>query len=173
MGVPYLSIPFDGNTPRTAEAAWIAPSAVLIGEVSLGTDASVWFHTVLRGDIKRIEVGERSNIQDNSTVHVTRELPALIGSDVTVGHGATVHGCTVGDGTLVGMGATVLDGVVVGSHSVVAAGALVPEGMAIPPCSLVMGVPAKVVRQVSEEEAERLLRQAGEYVRLAKAYRGR
>ena len=126
---------------------------------------------MLRGDLRHIEIGEESNIQDGCLLHVTRELPVVVGSRVTVGHGAILHGCVIGKGSLVGMGATILDGAVIGEESVVAAGALVPEGKVFPPRSLIMGVPGKVVRQVSDEEAARLQEQARRYVELAWSYR--
>jgi carbonic anhydrase/acetyltransferase-like protein (isoleucine patch superfamily) len=134
------------------DAAFIAPSADIMGHVEIGPGASVWFQCVIRGDINHIVVGEGSNIQDGTIIHVADDHPAIIGRDVTVGHRAIIHACTIGDGTLVGMGAVVMDGAVIGEDSVIAAGALVPKGMIVPPHSLVMGLPAKIVRPLSPGE---------------------
>ena len=160
-----------GIAPQAEEAALVAASSVLVGDVRMGKDSSVWFAAVLRGDLKHIEIGEGSNIQDGCLLHVTRELPVIVGKHVTVGHGAILHGCVVGDGSLVGMGATILDGAVIGEESMVAAGALVPEGKEFPPRSVIMGVPGKVVRRVTDEEVARLKDQACHYVELALSYR--
>lgn len=149
-----LFIPFGGKVPRVAPGAFVAPNATLIGDVEIAEGASVWFGAVLRGDIGRIRVGARSNVQDLACIHMTEGLSeAIVGEDVTVGHGAILHGCTVGDGCLVGMGAVLLDLAVVGAGSVIAAGSLVPPRALIPPGSMVRGSPAKVVRPVSPEEA--------------------
>lgn len=130
--------------------AFIAPGAVVLGDVTLGPHASVWYTAVLRGDMAPIAVGEASNVQDGTVIHVDQGFPAVIGARVGIGHRAVVHGCTVEDDCLIGMGSILLNGVVVGRGSVIAAGAVVPEGVRIPPGSLVMGVPARVVRPVDE-----------------------
>jgi carbonic anhydrase/acetyltransferase-like protein (isoleucine patch superfamily) len=162
---------FQGKTPEVAEGAFIAPNATLIGDVRIGAGSSVWFGCVLRGDVGFIRVGERSNVQDLACIHMTDGLSnTTIGDDVTIGHGAILHGCTVEDGALIGMGAILLDGVVVGKDSVVAAGALVPPRTVIPPGSMVKGSPAKVVRAATEEERAMGRQGAAHYVAGARAY---
>lgn len=157
--------------PRYPASAFVAPGAVLIGDVELGEDASVWFGAVLRGDVGSIRIGARSNLQDLVCVHMTGGHSVTeIGREVTVGHGAILHGCTVGDRALVGMGATLLDLAVVGEGSVVAAGSLVPPRMVIPPRSLVRGNPARVVREVNEAEARLGIDGAEHYVESARQY---
>jgi gamma-carbonic anhydrase len=158
--------------PRYPQSVFVAPGAVVIGDVELGEEASVWFGAVLRGDVGSIRIGARSNLQDLACVHMTGGHSVTdIGSDVTVGHGAILHGCTVGDRALVGMGATILDLAVVGEGSVVAAGSLVPPRMVIPARSLVRGNPARVVRDVNEIEARLGLDGAKHYVESARQYR--
>jgi carbonic anhydrase/acetyltransferase-like protein (isoleucine patch superfamily) len=163
--------PYRGIRPTLGARAFVDPSAQVIGAVELGDDASVWMGTVIRGDVNRIQVGARSNVQDNCVLHVTAQHPTVLAEDVTVGHSVTLHGCTVGRLCLLGIGAIVLNGAVVGEESIVAAGALVPEGMQVPPRSLVMGAPAKVRREVSEEERAGLRRYAENYVRYKDEYR--
>jgi len=136
--------------PRISPSAWVAPTAVVLGDVTLGAQASVWYTAVLRGDMAPIIVGARTNIQDGTIVHVDEGIPCRVGDRVGVGHRAILHGCTVGDDCLVGMGSVLLNGVVVGPGSVIAAGAVVPEGLEIPAGSLVMGLPARLVREVDE-----------------------
>ena len=151
-GGPILR-PFAGVWPRVDPRAFVAPGAVVVGDVEIGPDSSVWYAAVLRGDVHHIRVGARTNLQDHAVVHVTRDrFPCEIGDEVTVGHRATVHGCTVEEGALVGIGAIVLDGARVGAEAVVAAGAVVTPGFAVPPRMLAMGVPARVVREVPAEE---------------------
>lgn len=145
---------------------FIAPGAVIEGEVELGRNSSVWFGTVLRGDLALIRVGEGSNLQDGCVVHVGHDQPTVIGHGVSVGHQAVVHACTVEDGALIGISAVVLDGARVGRESIVGAGAVVPSGMDIPPRSLAVGIPAKVVREVTEEEVEANRERARKYVEL-------
>ncbi|MFI8291308.1 gamma carbonic anhydrase family protein [Streptomyces sp. ms191] len=159
-----------GKEPRIDPTAFTAPTSVVLGEVTLGARASVWYHAVLRADCGPIVVGEDANIQDNTTVHVDPGFPVTIGDRVTVGHNATVHGCTVEDDVLVGMGATILNGATVGAGSLVAAQALVPQGMQIPPGSLVAGVPAKVRRPLTEEEQAGIRLNAEMYLHLAKGH---
>ena len=149
--------------PDIHENARVAPGAVVVGEVSLGDGANVWYNAVIRGDKAPIEIGERTNIQDNCVVHVSSGFPVKLGDDVTVGHGAIVHGCTVGSGTLVGMGSVIMDGAVVGSGCIVAAGALVVGGTVVPDGSLVMGSPGKIKRPTTEAEREANLRTAAKY----------
>ncbi|MFA6508152.1 MAG: gamma carbonic anhydrase family protein [Treponemataceae bacterium] len=150
--------------PRIDDSAYIAWNAEVAGDVSIGARASIWFSATVRGDIASIEIGEGSNIQDGAVVHVDTDVPCKIGKDVTVGHGAILHSCVVGDGTLIGMGAIVLNGAEIGPGSIVGAGALVTQGKKFPPRSLIIGSPAKVTRELSEEESSGNLRNAAHYV---------
>lgn len=156
--------------PRTQTANWIAPNAVVVGDVSLGERSSVWFGAVIRGDSEAISVGSDTNLQDQVVLHADPGFPCRIGDRVTVGHGAIVHGATVADDVMVGMRATILNGAVIGSGSIVAAGALVSEGKVFPPRSLIIGVPARSLRQVTEEEVERQARGWKHYVELSAVY---
>jgi carbonic anhydrase/acetyltransferase-like protein (isoleucine patch superfamily) len=149
--------------PVIHENASVAPGAVVVGDAHLADGANVWYGAVIRADLEPVEIGERTNIQDNCVVHVSSGFPVKLGDDVTVGHGAIVHGCTVGSGTLVGMGSIIMDGAVVGSGCIVAAGALVVGGTVVPDGSLVMGSPAKVKRPTTEAEREANLRTAAKY----------
>ncbi|MBN8553644.1 MAG: gamma carbonic anhydrase family protein [Caulobacterales bacterium] len=149
---------------------WIAPNATLIGDVILQRDASVWFGVVVRGDNDPITIGERSNIQDNSVLHTDEGVPLTIGADVTVGHKAMLHGCTVGDGSLIGIGATVLNRAVIGRNCIIGAHALIAEGKVIPDNSLVVGAPGRVIRQLGEVEAAFLKASADHYVANWKRY---
>ncbi len=153
--------------------AYVAPGAIVVGEVKLARRASVWFNSVVRGDSDRIEIGEGTNIQDNSTVHVDEDCPALVGARVTVGHRAIVHGCVIEDDVLVGMGAVILSGAVVGRGSLIGASALVREGQVIPPGSLVLGMPAKVVGEVNDAHRAAIRTGAEHYADLADRYRAR
>ncbi len=157
---------FLGASPRLGEGVYLASTAVVLGDVTLGDHASVWYGAVLRGDINRISVGAKSNIQDNAVVHLADDFPAIIGERVTVGHAAVVHACTVEDECLVGIRAVILDGAVVGRGSMIGAGALVTQGMVIPPGSLVLGSPAKVVRAMREDEQEKIVGLAEKYARI-------
>ena len=157
-----LSLP--GRTPDLDVTAFVASGARLVGSVRLAAGASVWYNAVLRADSDAITVGERSNLQDNVSVHVDTDHPVTIGADVSVGHNAVVHGCTIGDGSLIGMGSVILSGVVIGDGCLVAGGAVVLEGTVIPSGSLVAGVPAKVRRELTEEERAGLIRNAEIYV---------
>lgn len=163
-------LPFGGFTPQVAPDAWIAPTAVLIGQVRLGSGSSAWYGVVLRADGDAITVGAGSNVQDGVVIHADPGFPAVIGDEVVIGHNAVVHGCTIEDGSLVGMGATVLNGARVGAGSMVAAGALVLEGTDVPPGSLVAGVPAKVRRPLTEPELAAIKSGARHYVDLARVY---
>lgn len=159
------------ENPFLAEDAWLAPGAIVTGAVSLAEQSSVWFGAVLRGDINRILVGARSNIQDGAVVHVSDSEAAVIGCEVTVGHRAIVHACEVGDGVLVGMGSVLLDGCRIGAESIIAAGALVPKGAEIPAGVLVIGTPGRVVRVLSAEERDANRALAAKYVEVAQRYR--
>ena len=158
-------------SPTVDPSAFIAPNAVLIGKVRVGAQTSVWFNSILRGDINYIEVGDRTNIQDGCMLHVTHEDPVVVGEEVTVGHGVILHGSTVESGCLVAMGAIILDGARVGTGSLVAAGALITPGMHVPKNSLVMGVPGRIVRELTEQERTRLKLNWQVYVRYAADYR--
>jgi len=148
---------YDGKEPRFGQRVFVAENAAVIGNVELGDDVSIWFATTVRGDVNAIRIGARTNVQDNCTIHVTHnDWATLIGEDVTIGHGAIVHGCTVQRGALIGMGSRVLDGAVIGESAMVGAGALVPEGMQVPPRTLVLGVPARVKRPLTDEELAHL-----------------
>ena len=164
-------IPFAGKTPVIAVDAFIAPTAVIIGDVEIESGASVWFGVVLRGDVGPIRIGQRTNIQDNTVIHLDQDAPAMLGEDVTIGHGAIVHGCTVEAGAQVGMGAIVLSRAVIGAGSMIAAGAVVPEGMVVPPGSVVMGVPGRVRREVTGDERDALFARAGAYAARGARYR--
>lgn len=168
---PALLLPYGRTRPQVAEGVYLAPGVVLVGEVLIGARATVLFNSVLRGDIHRVEVGEGSNIQDLSMLHVADEWPCIVGREVTVGHCALLHGCVVEDFCLIGMGARVLNGAVIGRGSIVAAGALVPEGMQVPPGSLVAGLPAQVKRPLRPEEADPGRRWAEKYQKVTAALR--
>lgn len=144
---------FENRVPRIGARVFVAPTATVLGEVELGDDVSIWFNVVLRGDIHWIRIGNRSNIQDGTIVHVENGLyPTILEEEVSIGHGAILHGCTIGGGTLVGMGAKILNNATIGEQCIVAAGAVVREGFEVPPRSLVAGVPATVKRRLSDEE---------------------
>jgi carbonic anhydrase/acetyltransferase-like protein (isoleucine patch superfamily) len=151
--------------------AFIASTAAVMGDVTIGEDASIWYGAVLRGDMAPITIGSQSNIQDGTVVHVDEEVPCTVGRRVGVGHRVILHGCTVGDDCLIAMGSVLLNGVTIGNGSVVAAGAVVPEGMQVPPRSLVMGVPGRIVRQVDEALAQRVVETWKHYVEEARAHR--
>ncbi len=166
-----LIVQFAQNTPRVPPSAWVAPNATLVGSVTLGERASVFFGAVLRGDLDSITIGEDTNLQDNVTMHVDRGVPAVIGARVSVGHGAVLHGCVIEDDCLIGMSATVLNRAVIGAGSLVAAGSVVLEGSVIPPRSLVAGVPAKVRREITDEEFAKIQQNAQSYLELSAAHR--
>lgn len=149
---------------------FIAPSAAVIGNVILGRHANIWFGTVVRGDGNTITIGDNSNVQDNAVVHVDADAPAWIGNDVTIGHSAVVHGCTVGDETLIGIGATILSHAVIGKHCLVGAGALVTERKEFPDRSLILGSPAKRIREVTDEEIVMMRESAAHYAALSRRY---
>jgi len=168
---PLKNFLLPGASPLSHDTAFIAPGAVVIGAVELGSESSVWFTSVLRGDINRIFVGAQSNVQDGCVLHVSDAHPCVLGTRVTVGHRAVVHACEVGDEVLVGMGAIILDGAVIGPRSIIAAGALVTKGTVVPEGSLVIGSPARVVRALSKEEREDNAHLAQKYVEVARRYR--
>lgn len=164
-------IEFEGIAPTIHSSAWIAPNATVIGQVTLGQDASVFYSSVLRGDLDTIRIGPGSNVQDGCVMHVDAGHPVQVGANVSVGHRAVLHGCTVEDDCLIGMGAVVLNGATIGRGSLIAAGAVVPEGAEIPPGSLVAGVPGKVRRELDDEQIEALRQNAIMYVELARHHR--
>ncbi len=166
-------IPYKGIMPKVAEDVFIAEGALVIGDVTIGSGSSVWYNTVIRGDVASITIGRDCNIQDNSTIHVAPGAPAIIGDGVSVGHNAVVHGCTVGDGALIAIQATVLTGAEIGAGALVGAGAVVGEKKVIPPRSLALGVPAKVVRELAESDLALMARTAQHYVTLAREHRQR
>lgn len=162
-----------GKEPKIGERSWIAPGgAMVIGDVTIGEDVSIWFGCVVRGDVHKIVIGDRTSIQDLSMVHVTHYKkadesdghPTIIGNDVTVGHKVMLHGCTIEDACLIGMGATIIDGAVIGKESIVGAGSLVTKNKKFPPRSLIMGSPAKVVRELTDDEVKELYNSAKRYV---------
>jgi carbonic anhydrase/acetyltransferase-like protein (isoleucine patch superfamily) len=162
---------FRGLSPRVHPSCFIEESATLVGDVELGEDSSVWFNSVVRGDVNPIRIGRRTNIQDLSMVHVlSKKFGTAIGDDVTVGHHVVLHGCTIGNRVLVGMGAIVMDGVEVGDDCIIGAGALLSPGTKVPPGSLVVGSPAKVRRPITDEERAWLLQSASNYVGYAREH---
>lgn len=161
----------NGNAPAIPESCFVAPNASIIGDIRLGEDCSVWPFASLRADSDTITIGDRSNVQDNAVLHTAEGYPTDIGQDVTIGHNAIVHACTVADECLIGMGSTILSGAEIGEHCIIAAGAVVPEGKEIPEGSVVMGVPGTVVREVTEEDVDRIRNNAQVYVDKARSYR--
>src|SRR5271169_5573338 len=163
--------PFQGIKPVISAGCYIDPSAQIIGDVTLGEHASVWMNAVLRGDVNSIRIGAKSNVQDCAVLHGMRHLyPVIVGEYVTIGHNATVHGCVVEDACLIGIGAAVLNNAKIGEGSIIAAGAVVPEGMVVPPRSLVVGVPAKVRRDLTSDDRELILIYARNYLDYTKIY---
>lgn len=161
---------FGGKKPTLGKDVFLAENCTVIGDVSLSDGANIWYGAVLRGDENSIVIGENTNIQDNATVHVAKDHPVVLGSGVTVGHNAIVHGCIIGDDTMIGMGACILNGAVVGKNCLIGAGALVKEGQIIPDGSLVVGIPAKIVRELDEEGKEKIRANARLYTTLSKEY---
>ena len=168
--MPFYKLDDDAPSSNSA-IGWVAPDAQIIGKIRIVQDSSVWFGAVLRGDNEMIDIGARSNIQDGAILHTDPGFPLVLGADCTVGHRAVLHGCTIGDGSLIGMGAIVMNGAVIGEGSLVGAGALVTEGKSFAPRSMILGSPAKLVKTLSAEESERLKRAADRYVRNAARYR--
>ncbi|MDD4569505.1 MAG: gamma carbonic anhydrase family protein [Tepidanaerobacteraceae bacterium] len=164
---------FKNLNPKIHESCFIAPTADVIGDVTIGEKSSLWYKTVLRGDVNKIKVGSYTNIQDGTIVHVAGECPTIIGNNVTIGHGAIIHGCTISDGAFIGMGAIILDGAVIGEGALIGAGALVTEGKEIPPYTLAVGMPAKVIKRLTDEYMEMTKNRASEYAKLAQTYKHR
>lgn len=163
--------PYKGIHPKIHPTVFVVETAVIIGDVEIGEYSSIWFNAVVRGDVHYIRIGERTNIQDLCMLHVTKEThPLILGSDITVGHSVTLHGCTIKDRCLIGMGATILDGAVVGEDCIIGAGALVTEGAVIPPGTLAIGMPAKPKRDLTEKEIARIKQSAQNYIDYAKTY---
>jgi len=167
-----MLFPYENYQPEVHETAFLAPTAVVIGRTKIAEGASVWFHCVVRGDINKIEIGKNTNIQDGCLLHVTNRNALIVGERVTVGHGAILHGCKIESDCLISMGAVVLDGATVGSGSIIAAGAVVTPGSEIPPNSLVMGVPAKIVRPVTADDRNKIDRGWQNYLRYSGIYHG-
>jgi carbonic anhydrase/acetyltransferase-like protein (isoleucine patch superfamily) len=165
-----LIVKFGNSTPRIDPTAWVAPNATLIGSVTLDAHSSVFYGAVLRGDTDQIRIGAGSNVQDNVTMHTDTGLYLSVGSRVSIGHNAVIHGCTIEDDCLIGMNATVLNGAVIGAGSLIAAGAVVLENSVVPPGSLVAGVPGKVVRALSADEKSSLIENARHYAELSAAH---
>ncbi|XCI61533.1 gamma carbonic anhydrase family protein [Mycolicibacterium parafortuitum] len=166
-----LILSLAGHTPDLHPDSWVAPNATVIGQVILGAGASAWYGAILRAEVEPIDIGAGTNIQDNVTIHVDPGFPARIGAGVSVGHNAVLHGCTVEDDSLIGMGAVVLNGAVIGAGSLIAAGAVVPQGAVIPPGSMVAGVPGKVRRQLGDDEIAGIRTNATLYQELVKVHR--
>ena len=164
-------LPHGDKFPELSRSAWVAPGAYVVGDVRLAEESSVWYGAVLRGDTEPILVGARTNVQDGCILHADPGYPAIVGDECVVGHNAIVHGCEIGEGCLVGLGATILNGAKIGEGSIVAAGALVPEGKEYPPRSLIVGVPAKRVKDVSEEQTADIARGVRTYVERATSHR--
>ncbi len=169
-----MEVSYRGVVPKVHPTAWVAPTAVVVGDVVIGERSSVWFNCVVRGDVNYIRIGDGSNVQDGSVLHVTTaKYPLTVGDNVTIGHAVMAHGCVIENDCLIGMRAVLLDGVVVGEGSLVGAGALVTPGTVIPPRSLVLGFPARVVRELSADEVEENRRIAPHYCNLALEYKSR
>ncbi|MFZ5966038.1 MAG: gamma carbonic anhydrase family protein [Bacillota bacterium] len=161
---------YEGVNPQIDESCYISDNATIIGHVEMKKDANIWYGTVVRGDVNKITIGESTNIQDNCTVHINHNMPTNIGDYVTIGHGAIIHACTIGNNVLVGMGAIVLDGAEIGDNVIIGAGSLVPPNKKIPSNSLVMGSPVKVVRELTNEEVDQVRLSAVNYVELSKKH---
>jgi carbonic anhydrase/acetyltransferase-like protein (isoleucine patch superfamily) len=167
--MPLYSL--SDRQPVIGTNAWVAPNATIIGDVCLAENASIWWNAVLRGDNDPIRIGENSNIQDGSVLHTDEGVPLAVGANVTVGHLVMLHGCTIGEGSLIGIKSAVLNGAVIGANCLIGANSLIPEGKVIPPRSLVMGSPGRVVRELTDEEVAQLLYSAQHYVANARRYR--
>jgi carbonic anhydrase/acetyltransferase-like protein (isoleucine patch superfamily) len=163
--------PYKGVHPKIHPTVFIVETAIIIGDVEIGEYSSVWFNAVVRGDVHYIRIGDRTNIQDLCMLHVTKDThPLILGNDITVGHSVTLHGCTIKDRCLIGMGTTILDGAVVGEDCIIGAGALVTEGAMIPPGTLAIGMPAKPKRDLTEKEIARIRQSAQNYIDYARTY---
>jgi carbonic anhydrase/acetyltransferase-like protein (isoleucine patch superfamily) len=164
--------PYGDIQPRVDPTAFIAPGARVVGDVELGAGASVWFNAVIRGDSSPVRIGARTNVQDGAALHTDQDSPCLVGGDSTIGHNAVVHGCAIGRSCLIGMGAIVLSGAVIAEESIVAAGALIPEGRSYPARSLLVGNPARRLRELTDEDIERLIKPGvAHYLRFVEEYR--
>jgi len=161
----------DGLTPRLGRDVYVAPNATVVGDVELGDEASIWFGAVLRGDVERLVIGPRSNVQDNSILHSDPGFPLTLGENVTVGHGVILHGCTIGDGSLIGMGASVLNDARIGRNCLIGANALITEGKEYADGTLIVGSPARAVRPLTPEELSRMASSAERYVERGRIYR--
>ncbi|WP_059043364.1 gamma carbonic anhydrase family protein [Paenibacillus rubinfantis] len=166
-----MLIPYQGRSPQVDSSVFIAEGAKLIGDVRIGKESSIWYNAVLRGDLAEIVIGSRTNLQDGVIGHVNTSQPLIVGDDVSVGHAAVIHGCLIGTGTLIGMGAIVLNGADIGEYALVGAGSLVTENTRIPPYTLSLGSPAKVVRELTEADLDRMRRTTESYVVKGKEYR--
>jgi len=160
----YMIYNFKNFKPKIKKSAWIAPSADIIGKVKIGKDSSVWYGCVIRGDVAKVKIGNRTNIQDLSMIHVHHGKPTILGDDVTIAHQVMLHGCKIGNGCLIGMSATILDDAQIGEYSIVGAQSLVTANKKFPPRSLIMGSPAKVIRQLSDDEIKDVLQNAKNYI---------
>jgi len=168
-----MILPYEGRTPRIHDSCYIAPDCVIVGDVTIGEDSSVWFKAVIRGDINHIRIGSFTNVQDGCIIHVTGGTsPTVIGNHVVIGHGALIHGCTIEDGCLIGMGSIILDNAVIGKGSLIAAGAVIKPGTIVAPSSMMAGNPAAFKRVVSEEEMGRFIEWARDYRGYSKEYAG-
>lgn len=167
-----MILPFEGKFPKLHESVFVVESACIIGDVEIGENSSVWFNTVIRGDVNYIRIGARTNIQDLSMLHVEKDLyPLIIGNDVTIGHSVTLHGCRIKDRCLIGMGVIILNNAEIGEESIIGAGTLITPDTIIPPRSLVLGSPGKVRREVTDEELKWIRRSADNYVNYVQRYR--
>ncbi len=167
-----MIIGYLGKIPRLESGVFVAEGATLIGDIVVGKDSSIWFNAVVRADVNSVRIGDRTNVQDNAVIHVTRnKWSTFVASNVTIGHGAIVHGCVIEDACLIGMGSILLDGSRIGENSIVAAGSVVREGMIVPSRSLVAGVPGRIVRNLSDVEVEKIRESAQHYVDYISAYR--
>lgn len=167
-----MILPYNGILPKIDESVFICEGAQIIGDVEIGKDSSIWFNTVIRGDVNYIRIGERTNVQDLSMLHVTyKKYPLIIGNDVTIGHSVTLHGCTIKDLVLIGMGAVILDDAVINSNSFIAAGTLIKEHFIVPEGVLVAGVPGKIIRKLTEKEIDKIRRGSKNYLIYVESYR--
>ena len=166
-----MKLTYNGKVPEIHESAYVAGNAIVLGDVVIGAGSSVWFNAVVRGDENYIRIGSRTNVQDNCVLHVTHKThPLFLGDDITIGHGAVVHGCRIKNVCLIGIGAIILDGAVVGEQSIVAAGSVVKEGMIVPPRTLVAGVPAVVKRELTREDIDYIMSLTNNYIEITKVY---
>ena len=166
-----MIIDFEGKTPKIDKSSFIAENATVIGDVTIGKNVGIWYNAILRGDVAPITIGDNTNIQDGSVIHCDVGIPTLVGENVTVGHNVMLHACKIGNNSLIGIGSIVLDGSVVGENSIIGAGAVVTPGTKIPPYSMALGIPAKVVKKITEEEADKLVEHAEEYIKLMMKYK--